>query len=101
MNSTRQKTVLKKLVSMFIIVLFVISIGSLAVSQEAQKTMIIKGTIISISNDTGKIAVKDEYGKIMSLTAGLGIDLEDFKVGYQVVIKCDGDWVIKSITKQK
>ena len=96
-----KKTALKKIVPMLIIVLFVISFGGVAVSQKAQETMIIKGTIVSIGNDTGKVAVKDEYGKIVTLAAGSEIDLEDFKVGYQVIIKCDSDWVIRSITRQK
>jgi hypothetical protein len=99
-----EKAMLKKLVSILVIALFVISFAHVAVSmgkQEAQETMTIKGTIISISADTGKVGVLDESGKGYSLTAGSDIDLETFSKGDKVTIKCSSEGVIKSITKQE
>ena len=67
---------IRKLASMLVIALFVISFAGVAVSQEAQETMVLKGTIISINADTGKVGVQDESGNIMTLTAGSDTDLK-------------------------
>ncbi|MCK4487388.1 MAG: hypothetical protein KAU38_11580 [Desulfobacterales bacterium] len=92
---------IRKLASMLVIALFVISFAGVAVSQEAQETMVLKGTIISISADTGKVGVQDESGKVMSLTAGSDINLETLSGGDRVSIEYSSDGVIKSITKQR
>jgi len=87
---------LKKLVSMLVIALFVISFAGVAVSQEM---ITIEGEIASISADTGKVAVQDESGKVYTLTAGSDVDLKAFSAGDKVTIECSSDGVIKSITK--
>ena len=93
---------IRKLASMLIIVLFVISFAGLAVSSETpQETVTIKGTIVEISVGSGKVTVKNETGKIVTLSAGSGIELATFSGGDQVIIEYSGDGDIKSITKQK
>ena len=92
----------RKLVSMLVVALFMISFAGLAVSQESQGTEVEKvtGIISAISPDTGRVLIKDAYGREITLTAGSGVDLEDFSVGDQVVVEHTRDMVIKSITKQ-
>ena len=92
---------IRKLVSMLVIALFVISFAGVAVSQEAQETMVLKGTIISINADTGKVGVQDESGNIMTLTAGSDTDLKTLSGGDRVSVEYSSDGVIKSITKQE
>ncbi len=100
MNKRREKMI-RKTASMVVIALFVISFASVAVSQEAQETMIVKGTIISVNADIGKIGLQDEHGNIMTLTAGSEIDLKTLSKGDRVSVEHSGDWVIKSIIKQE
>ena len=92
---------IRKLASMLVIALFVISFAGVAVSQEAQETMVLKGTIISINADTGKVGVQDESGNIMTLTAGSDTDLKTLSGGDRVSVEYSSDGVIKSITKQE
>ncbi|MCK4485859.1 MAG: hypothetical protein KAU38_03750 [Desulfobacterales bacterium] len=92
---------IRKLASILVIALFVISFAGVAVSQEAQETMVLKGTIISINADTGKVGVQDESGNIMTLTAGSDTDLKTLSGGDRVSVEYSSDGVIKSITKQE
>jgi len=86
---------------MLVIALFVISFAGAAVSQEAQETMTLKGTIISIRADTGKVGVQDESGNMMTLSAGSDTDLKTLSGGDRVSIEYSSDGVIKSITEQE
>jgi hypothetical protein len=90
---------IRKLASMLVIALFVISFAGVAVSQEAQETMVLKGTIISINADTGKVGVQDESGNIMTLIAGSDTDLKTLSGGDRVSVEYSSDGYIKSITK--
>ncbi len=92
---------IRKLASMLVIALFVISFAGAAVSQEAQETMTLKGTIISISADTGKVGVQDESGNMMTLSAGSDTDLKTLSGGDRVSIEYSSDGVIQSITEQE
>lgn len=71
-------------------------------SQESQQTEVTKvtGVISAISPDTGQVEINDASGMAITLTAGLGIGIEDFSVGDQVVVEYTRDMVIKAITKQ-
>ena len=92
---------IRKTASIMVIAMLVISFASIAVSQEAQETMIVKGIIISVNTDIAKVGLQDENGNIMTLTAGSEIDLKTLSKGDQVSVEHSSDWVIKSITKQK
>ncbi len=97
----RRKKMIRKTSAIMVIALLVISFVSIAISQEAQETMIVKGTIISVNVDIGKVGLQDEHGNIMTLTAGPEIDLKTLSKGDRVSVEHSSDWVIKSITKQK
>lgn len=90
----------RKLVPILIIALFVLSFAGMAVSQEVQETMTLKGTIVTVSDD-GEVRVQDESGKMMTLTAGPDTDLKTLNQGDRVSVEYSSDGVIKSITKQR
>ena len=97
-----KKLTSRKLVSVLVVALFMLSFAGAAVSQEAKGTEVTKvaGVIGAIRADTGKVAVTEkESGKTVTLTAGSDVDLKDFSVGDQVVVKYTPDMVIRSITK--
>ena len=91
---------IRKLVPVLVIALFMISFAGMAVSQEVQETMTLKGTIISIGADR-KVTVQDESEKMTTLTAGSDTDLKILSGGDRVSVEYSSDGVIKSITKQE
>jgi|GEM_PF-821596 len=93
-----KKRAFGRLITIFFAVIVVISLAGLAISKTPQETMTIKGKIVSISADTGKIEVVDESGKTITLNAGSGIDLKECNAGDQANIEYSSDGVIKSIT---
>jgi len=97
-----KKLTSRKLVSVLVVALFMLSFAGAAVSQEAKGTEVTKvaGAISAIKPDIGKVKVMEkESGKTVTLTAGSDVDLKDFSVGDQVVVKYTPDMVIRSITK--
>ena len=96
-----ERIAVKKALAIFVLALFVIPICTVVPSHAAEETITIKGTIVSLSVDTGKVLVKDKPGNIVTLTASKGINLKGFKTGDQVIIQASEDGFIKSITKQK
>jgi len=99
----KNNNVSRKLVSMLVVALFMLSFAGLAVSQEPQGTKVEKvtGIISAISPDGGKMSISDASGRGITLTAGSDVDLKGFSAGNQVVVEYTSDMVIKSITKQK
>jgi len=98
-----KKLTSRKLVSVLVVALFMLSFAGAAVSQESQGTEVIKvaGAISAVNPDIGKVRViEKESGKTVTLTAGSDVDLKGFNVGDQVVVECTRDGVIRSITKQ-
>jgi hypothetical protein len=98
----RKKLISRKLVSVLVVALFVLSFAGAAVSQEAKGTELTKvtGAISAVNPDAGKIIVIErESGKTVTLTAGQDVDLKDFSAGDQVVIEYTPDMVLRSITK--
>ena len=86
---------------MLIIALFVISFFAVAVSQASEGPTTIKGTIVSISDNTGKVKLMDESGKAVTLMAPANIDLKGLSAGDQVIVESSADGFIKSISKHK
>lgn len=94
-----KKTMVKKIVSILIIGLFMISFAGTAISSETQETTKIKGTIASIDAGTGKVEVIDESGKMVNLKAGPEADIKKVSAKDKVTVEFDSNMVIKSITK--
>ncbi len=100
-----KKLTSRKLFSMLVVALFMLSFAGIAVSQESQETEVEKmtttGMISDIMPDTGKIiVVEKESGNAVTLTAGPDVDLKNFNVGDHVVVECTSDMVVISISKQ-
>ena len=97
-----KNNVSRKLVSVLVVALFMLSFAGTAVSKEAKGKELkeVAGTISVIRPDIGKVAVMEkESGMIVTLTAGSDVNLKDFSVGDQVVVEYTPDRVIRSITK--
>jgi len=110
-----KKLTSRKLFSMLVVALFMLSFAGIAVSQESQETEVISqesqetevekmtttGMISDIMPDIGQIIVVDkESGKAVTLTASPDLDLKNFNVGDHVVVECTRDMVVISISKQ-
>ena len=104
-----KKLTSRKLFSMLVVALFMLSFAGIAVSQESQETQETQetqvekmtGMISDIMPDIGQIIVVDkESGKAVTLTAGPDLDLKNFNVGDHVVVECTRDMVVISISKQ-
>jgi hypothetical protein len=105
-----KKLTSRKLVSMLVVALFMLSFAGIAVSQESQETKAVSqesqetevkkmtGMISDIMPDIGQIiVVEKESGEAVTLTAGPDVDLKNFNVGDHVVVECTPDMVIISI----
>jgi hypothetical protein len=119
-----KKLISRKLVSMLVVALFILSFAGIAVSQESQGTEAVSqelqetagavsqelqetevekmtGMISDIMPDIGQIiVVEKESGNTVTLTAGPDVDLKNFNVGDHVVVEYTHDMVIISINKQ-
>ncbi|MDL1967080.1 MAG: hypothetical protein LWW97_00685 [Deltaproteobacteria bacterium] len=98
-----KKLTSRKLVTILVGAMFILSFAGIAVSQESQETEVkkIAGMISDMMPDIGQIiVVEKESGKAVTLTAGLDVDLKNFNVGDHVVVEYTGDMVIKSINKE-
>ena len=85
------KALQTKMFSLFIIVLLMLTFSEAVFSKEFKDNSLIKvaGTIADISPDTGKVAIADNSGMAISLTASLDVELKNFKTGDNVVIEYD------------
>ncbi len=91
----------KSLATILFIGFFVASFASINITDGAEGSFIIKGTIVSINTTTDQVVVKAEVGNNLSLVAGHEIDLTIYKIGDHVIIECSNDGVIKSINKKE
>ncbi|MFH2045396.1 MAG: hypothetical protein ABIK92_09655 [Pseudomonadota bacterium] len=92
-----------KLLSLFFIGLLMFTFSETAFSKESKDNSLIKvtGTIADISPDTGKVAIADNTGMAISLTASLDVELKNFKTGDNVVVEYDRlSGIVLSMIKQ-
>ncbi len=94
-----KKGILKNLFLTLVIAMFVVSFVSVVMSVETQETTTIKGTVININADTGKVLIKNESGDVLALTAGSEINLATYNESDKVIIAATFDGIIKSINK--
>lgn len=92
---------LKKPISMFIVVLFTISLITVTLSQAAGPANTVKGTIVSIDPVSGMLEIQAEGGKTMLLNANPQTDdLKTLQKGDKVMIQYDKDKMVQSIEKE-
>jgi|AP12_2_1047962.scaffolds.fasta_scaffold04787_1 nitrous oxidase accessory protein NosD len=91
---------LKKSFSLLAVILFALFLATATVSQADDSVMVVKGTIVSVDPDSGKMAVIDDAGKTVMLTAGPDDDLKTVQKGDEVTVEYDKTSVIQSIHMQ-
>ncbi len=92
---------LKKSLSMVLMVLFVFSFIAVATlsADEGQK---VTGTVMSINAETGEMVVKDDAGEMKALIADpKAVDLKMLKEGDPISVESDANGVIKSLEVSK
>jgi len=92
---------IKKPYSLVAIILFALFLASATLSQADDTVMVVKGSIVSVDPNSGKVAVIDDAGKTFELQAGSTDDLKMLQKGDEVMIEYDKKSVIQSIQPQK
>ncbi len=96
MNTLR----IKKPFSLIAVILFVLFLACATLTQADDSVMVVKGSIISVDPNSGKVAVIDDAGKTVELQAGSTDDIKTLQKGDEVMIEYDKKSVIQSITPQ-
>ena len=91
---------LKKQFSLLAVILFALFLATATISQADDSVMVVKGAIVSVDPDSGKLAVIDDAGKTVMLTAGPDNDLKTLQKGDVVTIEYDKKSIIQSIHMQ-
>ena len=91
---------IKKPFSLIAIILFALFLASATLSQADDSVMVVKGSIISVDPNSGKVAVIDDAGKTVELQAGSTDDIKTLQKGDEVMIEYDKKSVIQSISPQ-
>jgi Cu/Ag efflux protein CusF len=91
---------IKKPFSLLAVILFALFLAMATLSQADDSVMVVKGTIVSVDPNSGKVAVIDDAGKTVMLKAGPDDDLKTFQKGDEVTIEYDKKSVIQSIHMQ-
>ena len=83
--------------SLLSVILIALFLTIAATSQAADSVMVVKGTIVSVDPNSGKVSVLDDAGKTVVLKASPDNDLKDLQKGDEVKIEYDKNNVIQSI----
>jgi hypothetical protein len=92
---------IKKTFSLIAVTLFALFLASATLTQADDSVMVVKGSIVSVDPNSGKVAVIDDAGKEVMLQAGSTDDLKTLQKGDDVLIEYDKKSVILSIQPQK
>ena len=82
------------------VILFALFLACATLSQADDSVMVVKGSVISVDPNSGKVAVIDDAGKTVELQAGSTDDLKTLQKGDEVMIEYDKKSVIQSIQPQ-
>jgi len=91
---------IKKPYSLLAVILFALFLATATLSQADDTVMVVKGTIVSVDPNSGQVAVIDDAGKTVMLTAGPDEDIKTLQKGDEVSIEYDKKRVIQSINPQ-
>jgi len=91
---------LKKAFSLLPVILLALLLATATISQADDSVMVVKGTIVSVDPNSGEVAVIDDAGKTVALTAGPEFDLKTVQKGDEVTVEYDKKSVIQSIHMQ-
>ncbi len=82
------------------LVLLAFFLASTTISLADDSAMIVKGQVVSVDPNSGQVAVVDEAGKTVMLTASPEQDLKTLQKGDEVTVQYDKNSVIQSINIQ-
>lgn len=91
----------KKPFSLLAVILFALFLVTATLSQADDSVMVVKGTIVSVDPNSGKVAVIDDAGKTVMLNAGPDDDIKALQKGDVVTVEYDKKSVIQSIHMQE
>ncbi|MEE4262946.1 MAG: hypothetical protein V2I56_09665 [Desulfobacteraceae bacterium] len=91
---------LKKSFSLLAVILFALFWATATLSQADDSIMVVKGTIVSVDPNSGKVEVIDDAGKTVMLNAGPENDLKTLQKGEEVTIEYDKKGLIQSMHMQ-
>ena len=86
------------LLAVFLLALF---LASATISLADDSALVVKGQVVSVDPNSGQVAVIDDAGKTVMLTASPDQDLKTLQKGDEVTIQYDKNSVIQSINIQK
>jgi Cu/Ag efflux protein CusF len=90
----------KKPFSLLAAILFALFLTSATPALADDSVMVVSGTVVSVDPNSGKVAVLNETGKTVMLTAGPDNDLKALQKGDEVTVEYDKKSVIQSINVQ-
>ena len=91
----------KKTYSLLAAILLTLFLTSTTIALADDSVMAVSGTVVSVDPNSGKLAVIDEAGKTVMLTAGPDNDLKAIQKGDEVTIEYDKKSVIQSVNVQQ
>ncbi len=96
MNTLRRK----KTFSLLAVTLFALCLSATTIVRADDSIMVVKGTVISVDPNSGRVAVVDDAGKTVMLKAAPDHDLKTLQKGDKVTVEYDKKSVIQSINVQ-
>ena len=96
MNSLRKN----KSFSLVLATLIALLLGTASISQAEESVMVVQGKIISVDPNSGQMAVLDDAGKTVILSASPDFDLKTLQKGDSVKVEYDKKGAIQSIDMQ-
>ena len=90
----------KKPFSLLLVTLFALFLATATIAQAEESVTVVKGTILSVDPNSGKVAVLDDAGKTVELNASPDHDLKTLQKGDTVKVAYDMKGDIQSIDMQ-
>jgi Cu/Ag efflux protein CusF len=91
----------KKPFSLVAVILFTLFLTSASIALADDSVMVVSGTVVSVDPNSGKVAVINESGQTIALTASPDYDLKAIQKGDKVTVEYDKKSVIKAINVQQ
>ena len=91
----------KKPFSLVAAIVLTLFLTSATVALAGDSVMVVSGTVVSVDPNSGKVAVINESGQTVSLTASPDYDLKTIQKGDKVTVEYDKKRVIKSINVEQ
>ena len=91
----------KKSMSLVTAILLTLFLTAATVAVADDSVLVVSGTVVSVDPNSGKVAVINESGQTVTLTASPDDDLKAIQKGDKVTVEYDKKSVIKTINVQQ